>query len=165
MPRYRNSRGMHGMTLIELMIVVAVLGILIAIAYPSYREHIVKTRRADAQGALMGLANAMERHYTENSTYCGAAVAGGTDACGDGGDKDTGAPDIFPTEAPIDGDDKYYNLTINAASATSYTLRATPKGDQSGDGYLELTSTGARAWDENADGDTADTNEDNWEVD
>lgn len=146
----------NGFTLIELMIVVAIVGILAAIAYPSYRDYVIETRRADAQGALMGLANAMERHYTENNTYRNASMGGGSDH--------TGEPSIFPTEAPLDGDDKFYDLSIISATATSYTIRATPKNDQAGDGFLQLDSTGARAWDENSDGDVGDANEDDWEV-
>ncbi|MBW7473102.1 type IV pilin protein [Marinobacter sp. F4218] len=133
----RSQKGQSGFTLIELMIVVAIIGIIAAIAYPSYMDHVDKTRRSDAQGALMGLAAAMERHYASNNSYEGAASGGG----------DTGAPAIYPDEAPLDGDNKYYDLTIQAADATSFTLRAAPKGAQAGDGMLELDSTGVRRWD------------------
>lgn len=134
-----NSKGF---TIIELMIVVAIIGILAAIAYPSYLEHTERTRRVDAQGALSGLANAMERYYTANSTYEGAGAAGA----------DTGAPSIYADEAPLDSAEKFYDLTIQAADASSYVLRATPKNVQSGNGILELTSTGVRRWDRNNDG-------------
>jgi len=144
-----------GFTLIELMIVVVVIGILVAVAYPAYQDQIRKTRRKDAQGALMGLANAMERHFTENSTYRGASPGGGSN--------DTGAPGIFPSEAPLDGNDKYYDLSIISATASTYILRATPKNAQSGDGYLELSATGARGWDRNDDGDTDDAGESSWD--
>lgn len=142
-----------GITLIELMIVVAIVGILAFVAYPSYQEHVERTRRSDAQGALMGLASAMERHFTTNNSYAGAADGGG----------DTGDPANYPDEAPLDGSQKYYDLDIQAADATSYTVRATPKNAQAGDGFLELTSTGVRRWDRNNDGDTADANETSWE--
>lgn len=145
----------NGFTLIEVMIVVAIIGILAALAYPAYQSHMKKTRRADAQGALMGFANAMERYYTENGVYTGAAAGG----------SDTGAPTVFPTQAPVDGSNKFYDLTIAAATDTTYTLRATPisSGAQDGDGLLELDHTGARRWDKNDDGDTADSGEDSWE--
>lgn len=62
---HRNS----GFTLIELMIVVAIIGILAAIAYPSYQDSIMKNRRAMAQACLMEMAQQMERIYTTNLTY------------------------------------------------------------------------------------------------
>lgn len=140
-----------GFTLIELMIVVAIIGIIAAIAYPSYQDSVKSSRRADAQGVLMGLANAMERHYTTNNSYLGAGTTGGN----------TGAPTIFPDEAPIDGSVKYYDLTISAVTATTYTLKATPKNGQAGNGFLQLTSTGIRSWDKNNDS-TLQSTENTW---
>jgi type IV pilus assembly protein PilE len=145
-----------GFTLIELMIAVAVVGILASIAYPSYTDHVRKARRADAQGALMGLSNAMERFFTQNSTYLGAA---GTQAVPIA----TGAPWIFSTQSPIDGGTPYYNLTIQAADATTYTLRATPINAQAGNGLLELDSTGARRWDRDNDTNPNEAGEGCWE--
>ncbi|ABA58733.1 general secretion pathway protein H [Nitrosococcus oceani ATCC 19707] len=135
------QRKQRGFTLIELMIVVAIVAILASVAFPSYQASVKKSRRGDAQGALVAFAAAMERHFTERSTYEGAATGGAN----------TGAPDIFASEAPLDGRDKFYDLTIEAASGATYTLRATPKNIQAGDGFLELLSTGARRWDENND--------------
>ena len=127
-----------GFTLVELMIAVAILGILAGIAYPSYQNSIMDSRRADAKGALLGFANAMERHFTENNSYLGAGTTGGN----------TGAPTIFSATSPVDGGTPYYNLTIdNNVSASTYTLNATPTGAQSGDkcGTLTLTQTGVKA--------------------
>jgi type IV pilus assembly protein PilE len=124
----------HGFTLIELMIVVAIVGILAAIAYPTYTEQVRKSRRAEAQAALMGLANAMERYFTSNSTYVGAA---------DG----AGVPLIYATQVPIDGGTAFYNLRITAADGTSYMLQATAVGSMASDancGNLTLSSTGVR---------------------
>ncbi len=146
----RSHKNQRGFTLIELMIVVAIIGIIAAIAYPSYSEHVQKTKRSDGQGALMGLAAAMERHYASNNSYAGA-----------GSDGDTGSPTIYADEAPLDGNDKYYDLTIQAADASSFTLRAAPKGGQAGDGMLELDSTGVRRWDED-DSKAFETGEDTW---
>jgi type IV pilus assembly protein PilE len=154
-----------GFTLIELMIVVAIIGILATIAYPSYQNSVKKSRRADAKSALMGFVNAMERHYTETNSYCDAAAAGETAVtnCGDG-TPDKGKPAVFATESPIDGTDKYYDLTIHAVGPTTYTLRATPKGAQAGDGILEIKNTESRGrWDRNNDGDFADANEGTWD--
>ena len=135
-----NKKQNRGFTLVELMIVVAVVSVLAMIAYPAYTDSAKKARRADAKGALMGCAQAMERHYTENSSYEGAGASGG----------DTGAPTIYPTEAPIDGNQKFYDLTIVAATATTYTLQAAPKNGQAGDGNLQITHTGVKTWDGNA---------------
>ncbi|MDP1664345.1 MAG: type IV pilin protein [Methylobacter sp.] len=123
-------------TLIELMIAVAIVGILAGIAYPSYQNSVMTSRRADAKGALLGFANAMERHFTETNSYLGAGTAGGN----------TGSPTIFSTTSPVDGGTPYYNLTINAATAGSYTLNAAPTGAQANDqcGTLSLTQTGVR---------------------
>lgn len=123
-------------TLIELMVTVAIVGILAGIAYPSYQDSVMKSRRADAKGALLGFANAMERRFTETNSYLGAGAAGGN----------TGTPTIFSATSPVDGGTPYYNLTINAATASTYTLNAAPTGVQANDkcGTLSLTQTGAR---------------------
>lgn len=146
-----KNRKMKGFTLMELMIVVAIIAVIATIGYPSYQESVRKARRADARGALEGFAQAMERHFTANNTYMAAASGGGN----------TGAPAIYPTEAPLDGGTKFYNLTIQAATATTFTLRATPKNGQAGDGMLELDNTGARRWDANKNG-AFDAGENTW---
>lgn len=123
-------------TLIELMVTVAIVGILAGIAYPSYQDSVMKSRRADAKGALLGFANAMERHFTETNSYLGAGTINGN----------TGAPTVFSATSPVDGGTPYYKLTINAALASSYTLNAEPINAQANDkcGTLSLTQTGAR---------------------
>lgn len=136
-PSHHRAKGF---TLIELMIVVAIIGILASIAFPAYQDSVRSARRSDAQGALMSFANAMERHFTTNGDYLGAA---------DGGD-DTGAPTVFSTTSPVDGGTAYYNLTISDADTGTYTLTATATGAQTGDGNLTLTNTGVRTWDGNA---------------
>ena len=125
-----------GFTLIELMITVAIVGILAGIAYPSYQDSVRKSRRADAQGALLGFANAMERYFTVNNSYLGA---------------------------PVDGGTPYYNLIISAAASNAYTLQATPINSQAGDGFMQISGTGVRGWDRNDDGDTLDANENSWD--
>jgi type IV pilus assembly protein PilE len=124
-------------TLIELMVTVAIVGILAGIAYPSYQDSVMKSRRADAKGALLGFANAMERHFTENNTYKGA---------GNNLDNDTGAPKVFSATSPVDGGTPYYNLTILVVTTDSYTLQAEPINAQANDkcGKLSLTQTGVR---------------------
>lgn len=60
-----------GFTLIEIMIVVAIVAILSAIAYPAYQDQVRKGRRADAMAQMLTLAQAYERFYTSNNTYAG----------------------------------------------------------------------------------------------
>lgn len=127
----------RGFSLLELMIAVAIVGIIASIAYPSYLEYVSKSRRADAQAALVSFAGAMERYYTVNNTYVGTA-SGAVPA--------PPIPSVFRSEAPLDGDAKYYDLKIAAVSNSGFTLNAVPKNAQSGDscGTLSLAHTGAR---------------------
>ena len=137
-----HSDQSRGFSLVELMAVIAVISLLLIVAYPSYQGYVKDNRRTEAQSALSGFAAAMERHFSNNNTYLGAGPSGA----------DTGAPAIYPDEAPLDSQTKYYDLTIHAATISTYTLRATPKGTQVGDGFLELLSTTQRRWDKNDDG-------------
>ncbi|MEY6434224.1 type IV pilin protein [Thioalkalicoccus limnaeus] len=132
----------RGFTLLELMIVVAIVGILAAIAYPSYQDHIRKARRADAQAALLELAQFMERHYTLNNSYLCPQETG---ACKDR--KNNQPPKLPFDKSPKDGDAEYYTLGFDGnPTANSFTLQATPKGAMAGDpcGTLTITNTGVR---------------------
>lgn len=124
-----------GFTLVELMIVVAIVGILSAIAYPSYRESVIKAHRTDGKAALLAAAQAMERYYTENQNYASANLA-----------------TIYRTTS----EEGYYDLTFSGgvtvnpiANTNSFTLEAAPttKGGQNGDtrcGTFTLTHTGVK---------------------
>jgi type IV pilus assembly protein PilE len=130
----RHSNRQRGFTLIELMIVVAIVGILAAIAYPSYQEHIRRANRADAQASLMELAQFMERNYTRLGRYT-------TDTTGT-------APTLPFATSPKDGGRAIYDLSLSTVTATSYTLQAAPRagGPMAGDrcGSLTLTNTGLK---------------------
>lgn len=122
-----------GFTLIETMVVVAILGILLAIAIPSYQNVTQKARRHDAEDALMGLRQAMERHYARNGSYAGAANG-------------AGVPQIFPARTPLEGSGHYYDLRIEGITETRYELSAVPTVMQSGDpcGTLRMNHAGVR---------------------
>lgn len=126
-PRRMARRGRAGITLLELVITVAVIGILAAIAYPSYLQVIRKGARADAKAILMENAQFMERHFTTNNTYAGAAV--------------------ISTVAPKNASStsKKYDISWSVTpTATAYTAQAVPANTQVGDscGTLTISHTG-----------------------
>lgn len=122
-----SRRAWRGFTLIEVMIVVAIMGILAAVAYPSYQEQVRKGRRADGQAVLMEAAQFMERYYTENMRY-------DRDLAGSGVALPTGL-----REAPKEGATKHYDVSLQAVGPQAYTLRAVPKGVQASDGCGTMT--------------------------
>ncbi len=113
-----------GFTLVELMIVVLIIGILAAVAYPSYRNYMLQTRRADCAGALMQLAGAMERDFSRNNQYRDIITLGD-----------------FSATCPLDGSAATYNLSIPAGTltATTYVLQAIPVNAQATDACATLT--------------------------
>lgn len=118
-----EREGGRGFTLIELMIVVAVIGILAAIAYPSYQDSVRKSRRADAKSVLLQAAQWMERRYTENNCYHRAAPG----SCGTA-DVTIALPTSL-TQSPSEGATKYYNISLAAVARNTYTLNAAPRSD------------------------------------
>ena len=111
----------RGITLIELMIVVVIVAIIASIAYPSYQEQMRKTRRSDAQAALMDAAARMERFYTQFGRYTSTIARAGINAT---------------------SPENYYGITVNlAGDPQTFVLTATPVvgGGQDGDKCANLT--------------------------
>lgn len=122
----------RGFTLIELLIAVAIVGILAAIALPSYQNHLKKGRRADAQSFMMDLANRQQQYLLDARGY----ALGGTFITTLGA----------ATPASVD---QYYTFAVTPANATSpptFTITATPKAGtpQATDGALTIDNTGAK---------------------
>ncbi len=144
----RANSKVNGFTLIELMITVAIIGLLTAIAYPSYQGFMTSSNRSAAQADLMALAANLERHKIANFTYGGAASGGA----------DTGKPAIYHTHSPSSepASNKKYDLYITAVSASgnSFTVEAKPVSGttQGGDGSLFVFSDGRKGWDKDSNG-------------
>ncbi len=109
-----TRRPQPGVTLPDVMVALAVVGLLAALAYPSYQQQFAKGRRTDARQSLLELSQRMERHHTERGTYVGAAL-------GQGG--------LFPGVSS----GGHYDLSIAAQTLDGFTVRATPRGAQVGD--------------------------------
>jgi type IV pilus assembly protein PilE len=104
---------MRGVTLMELMIVVVIIGILTAIAYPSYRQYVAKAKRNEAKSALLQIATMQERFYLQNSTYTADMTKLG-----------------FPVGANFLTDSSSYIVNVTAAGPAAFAATATyQKGD------------------------------------
>jgi type IV pilus assembly protein PilE len=122
-------RKMRGFTLIEAMIVVAVLGLIVAMGYPSYQEQVRKSRRAEGMGELLELADRMERHYTDVGTYDHVDTLGVI--------SDMKADVLYGTDTADDTvltTNAHYKLSIDSGTdKIQFTARAEPQGKQTKD--------------------------------
>ena len=110
--RARLRPRLAGITLIELMIVVLIVGILASIAYPSYQSYVTRARRTDGKGLIMDVAGRLERYYYDNNVYT------------------TDMTDLGYAGASPESDNKFYTASVAAGPSgninTSYTIRVTP---------------------------------------
>jgi type IV pilus assembly protein PilE len=120
---FRNSRTgtgrTRGFTLIEIMIVVAIIGILSAIAFPAYQQYVRKSRRVDAKNAVLDMAAREERYFATNNKYS----IKGTDF---GFSTDTAIP-------VTTGSKSYYAITVTQTTTSDFTVTAAPTGTQTAD--------------------------------
>lgn len=132
----RRRRRAAGFSLIELMIVLAVAGILSAIAYPSYSRHVVRSARQAAQAELVDLATLQEKIYLNSGAYTASATTAynGTS---------TGGLGITSGRTR----DSKYTISATVAAQT-FTITATPVAGaaQANDGNLTISANGARTW-------------------
>ena len=140
-PRKRGA--MRGFTLIELMIVVAIIGLLAVIAYPSYSDAVLRGRRAEARTALLDLMQQQERYMTQRNTYLSFSNSAGTTV-------PAAAASTFKIYSGGSSTGTAYWLSADTCSSTQLItecvkLTATPTRTDAAVGALSLTSTGVKS--------------------
>ena len=127
----------QGFTLIELLVTVAIIGILAAIAIPSYGSYVTNSKRKQAEAVMLNISQMEERYYTNNYTYYAISTA-----------PPTPEPQGWPNYAGNNIGSRIYNISVTispATSATSYKIQADPYGfPDSQCGSLTLDSTGLK---------------------
>ena len=150
-----SLRRPAGFTLIEVMIVVAIVAILSAIAFPSYQESVRKSKRADARSQLLEVAQYMQRFYSQNDRFDQANDATGTAVT------IPAALATVPRGAAAGTQDYTIQFQANTLTARSFTLEAVPRagGSMAGDkcGTYRINNVGRRTVDGAASGLTAAT--------
>ena len=128
-----NRAKKKGFTLIEMVVVLAILAIIVSIALPNYQDYLKRSRRSDAMIALEKIANKQEQFYFDWNTY--------TDSL-----EDLNVGSYSP--------DGFYRLNIETADNALFVARAVPVAGSSqfGDGGFERHSTGKEGWDPDGDG-------------
>lgn len=133
-----NVTKRNGFSLIEMMIVGAIIAILAAIAFPSYQSHMRKSHRAEMQAYLMDLAQREQQYFTDNRSFALGDTAAAT------------LNDSMPSSLS-----SYYRSPVTVSAGTiansgqtnppAFTITAYAIGTQSADGDLKIDSTGAKS--------------------
>lgn len=137
-PAKQNSKYARGYNLIELMITVAIIGILASIALPSYQQYVIRASREALQAEFLQLANLQERIYLNSNAYTGNLTNAYSGLSTGGLGKTSG-----------NSDDGKYSISLSPTTASNtFTLTATPIAGktQVGDGNVTINSAGTRTW-------------------
>ena len=128
--RHLAMKAQRGVTLIELITVMVIVGILTAIAVPSYRSYMVRANRTDAKTALLSAASGLERCFTRSNTYVGCANVA----------------------LPVNEPGGHYRIEADAGNggvaATRFAIQAVPLGSQASDSACDtfrLTNANVRS--------------------
>ena len=123
-----TQKRQQGFTLVEVLIVVAIVGILASIAIPSYREYLIRSNRTDAQAYLMELAQRQQQYLMDARAYAGDA-------------------ETLGASQPDSVGDNYDVVIETGSNPPTFTVTASPSSSiQSGDGDLSIDQAGVRAW-------------------
>jgi type IV pilus assembly protein PilE len=124
------KHGGSGFSLIELLVVMAIAGILTVIAVPAYQQYLLDAHRTDAVKTLLEVSNAESEYYTTNNAYTANLTSLG-----------------YPADT-VTSENGYYAVTATSSSPQTFTLTATPQGSQTRDthcGSFTLSSLGQKS--------------------
>jgi type IV pilus assembly protein PilE len=136
-----QRKGTRGFTLIELMVVIAIVALLVMVAMPAYDGYVRKTKRSIGKAELMSVMARQEQFFVNNKQYATTLTALGYSASPYAINQDG-------DEVAVTAASRIYQIAISDTSATAFTLQAVPQGSQAKDtqcGTLQITSVGVKS--------------------